>query len=70
MTDKLRSKKGKQILAHITSKDYGVLEFNKMDDGTIMVCDITEHVEQLEEMHVNSGGSPTELRTKSNASQE
>jgi len=45
----LQSDKGKQMLAHALSNEYCVLEFNEMDDDTMHVVDITEHVEQLEE---------------------
>lgn len=45
----LRSEPGKKMLAHALSNEYCVLEFNELDDGTMHVVDITEHVKQLEE---------------------
>lgn len=43
------SPKGKQILAYAFEEGDCVLEFNEMDDGSLHVVDITEHVRQLEE---------------------
>lgn len=51
----MRSETGKEILLHAMSKEYCVLEFNTMDDGTEHIVDITEHVEQLEEMAREAG---------------
>jgi hypothetical protein len=52
MPDKVpvKSEKGKQILAHAMQKDYCVLEFSTTDDGVNQVMDITEHVQELEEI--------------------
>jgi hypothetical protein len=44
------SEKGKAILARAMQEDYCVLEFDTRDDGTTTVADITDHVQQLEEM--------------------
>lgn len=43
------SEKGKEILAHAMNKEYCVIEFSEMDDGSMQIADITEHVEKLEE---------------------
>lgn len=51
------SEKGKEILAHAMASEYCVLEFNEMDDGSMNVVDITEHVRQLEEK-VNNDWNP------------
>jgi len=45
--------RGKQILAYAMNEGDVVLEFNEMDDGSLHVVDITEHVRQLERMHTN-----------------
>jgi hypothetical protein len=43
------SEKGKEILAHAVNKEHCVIEFSEMDDGSMHIADITEHVERLEE---------------------
>lgn len=45
---------GKQILAHAMAEEYCVLEFTELDDGELMVADITDHLRQLERMHINN----------------
>lgn len=45
----VKSERGKEILAHAMNKEYCVLEFSEMDDGSMQIADITEHVEALEE---------------------
>lgn len=45
----MRSDRGKEILAHAMSKEYCVLEFSEMDDGSHRIVDITDHVETLEQ---------------------
>jgi hypothetical protein len=47
------SEKGKAILAQAMQEDYCVLEFDTREDGQTMILDITDHVQQLEEMANN-----------------
>lgn len=59
----VKSETGKSILAHAMNEEYCVLEFNEMDDGSLTVADITEHVRQLERMHIeNDPATPMDLR--------
>lgn len=46
---KLDTEKGKEILMYAVEKEHCVIEFSKMDDGSMNIIDITEHVERLEE---------------------
>lgn len=55
---------GKQILAHAMAEEYCVLEFTELDDGDLMVADITDHLRQLERKHINNDpAEPMDLRT-------
>jgi hypothetical protein len=57
MTDdgvEMTGEKGPEILAHAYNSGYCVLEFKTRDDGTTIIMDITDHVEQLEKK-VNNG---------------
>lgn len=66
----IQSETGKSILAHAMNEEYCVLEFNEMDNGSLAVADITEHVRQLERMHIdNDPAEAMDLRT-TDASQE
>jgi hypothetical protein len=53
MPDAVESAPGKQALLYAMNSDYCVLEFRERDDGTMVVMEITEHLEQLEEMYAN-----------------
>lgn len=54
----------KQAIYYALNSEYCVLEFSEMESGDIHIVDITEHVEQLEQKHVNSEpDSPLDLRT-------
>lgn len=44
----------KEAIYHALNSDYCVLEFDRMDDGTINIADLTEHVRQLERLHNNN----------------
>lgn len=47
---KVNKQKGKEILMHAVKEEYCVLEFSRMDDGSMNIVDITDHHKQLEEM--------------------
>lgn len=60
----VRSDKGKEILAYAMGQSYCVLEFTQLDNGEIMVTDVTDHLRQLEKMHANNDpAAPMDLRT-------
>lgn len=50
----MTSDQGAEILAHAYHSDYCVLEFKERDDGTKIIMDITDHVEQLEKIAENN----------------
>lgn len=50
----VRSPQGKEIIAYAMNSEYCVLEFTEMDDGSMTVADVTDHLRQLEEMHANN----------------
>lgn len=57
----------KEAIYYALNSEYCVLEFSEVENGDIHIADITDHVEQLEKMHVNSDtGSPLDLRTVDN----
>lgn len=47
--------KGKEILMYAASREQCILEFARMDDGTLTVADITDHVRALEDEVVGDG---------------
>lgn len=52
---KLKSEKGKEILAYATRQEQCILEFRRMDTGEMTVVDITDHVRRLEDEVVGDG---------------
>lgn len=61
---KVSSEKGKEIIKYAMGSEYTVLEFSVLEDGDFMVTDITDHVRQLEQMHINNDpAEPMDLRT-------
>lgn len=54
----------KEILAYAFNSEYCVLEFTELDDGEMHVTDVTDHLRQLEQMHINNDpAAPMDLRT-------
>lgn len=45
----MRSPLGKEILAYASGQEYCILEFAEMDDGSMRVAVITDHVRALED---------------------
>ena len=45
----LDTPKGKEILMYAAGREQCILEFARMDDGTMTVADITDHVRALED---------------------
>lgn len=63
---KVSSEKGKEIIKYAMGSEYTVLEFTVLEDGDFMVTDITDHVRQLEQMHINNDPAEAmDLRTPS-----
>lgn len=69
MADKVpaRSEKGKEIIQYAFQDDFTVLEFSVLDNGEFMVTDVTDHLRQLERMHMNNDpASPMDMRVPDN----
>lgn len=54
MGEPVDSPEGKKVIAYAMNNDYCVLEFSELDDGSMYVADITDHLRQLEKMHANN----------------
>lgn len=52
--EEARSPRGLAVLKHAISDGGKVLDFSQEDDGTILIADITEHVNQLEQRESNN----------------
>lgn len=46
----MKSERGREILAYAMQETPCVLEFDENESGDVMVADITDHVNQLEEI--------------------
>lgn len=55
-----RDPRGLAVLKHAISDGGKVLEFEQQEDGTILITDITEHVNRLEEQQERSSTSSPE----------
>lgn len=44
----------REAIHYALNSDHCILDFSKNDSGDMVIAEITEHVEQLEEMHTNA----------------